>query len=71
MTASDTGTTTLGSPRARLLGSLRRVRLSDGLGLAALAVLVLVAIAAPVVAPHSATAPSGIPLSPPSGSAWL
>ena len=71
MTGSDTATGRPESRRELFRGSLRRLRLTDGLALAALLSLVLLAIAAPVVAPHSATAPSGTPLSPPSGSAWL
>ena len=71
MTGSDATGTELGPRREVLSGHLRRLRLSDGVALAALLVLVLVALAAPVIAPHSATAPSGRPLGPPGADAWL
>ena len=71
MTGSETGDTALGTRRGALWGSLRRLRLSDGLVLAVLLILIVVAIAAPLIAPHSATAPSGIPLDSPNASAWL
>ena len=71
MTGSDAAGTELGPRREVLSGRLRRLRLSDSVTLAALLALVLVAIAAPVVAPHSATVPSGRPLGPPGAGAWL
>lgn len=71
MTGSGTANTALGSRRGALWESLRRLRLSDGLVLAVLLALIVVAIAAPLIAPHSATAPSGRPLDAPNADAWL
>ena len=71
MTGSDATVVAIGSRRRVLFGALRRLRLSDGIVLAGLLVLIVVALVAPLIAPHSATAPSGNPLSSPGADNWL
>jgi peptide/nickel transport system permease protein len=57
--------------RGEFVGSFRRLRLSDRAAILGLGALILIAIFAPLIAPESATAPSGLPLDSPSASAWL
>jgi ABC-type dipeptide/oligopeptide/nickel transport system permease subunit len=55
----------------RLRGKARSVRALDRTGLAAFVIVVLVAMLAPLIAPHDPTAQAGPPLTPPGGSFWL
>lgn len=57
--------------RNEFVGALRRLRFSDRAAMIGLAAVILIAVFAPLIAPHSATAPSGPPLDSPSASAWL
>jgi ABC-type dipeptide/oligopeptide/nickel transport system permease subunit len=56
---------------SRLRRKARSVRVLDWIGVAVFAVVVLVALLAPLVAPHDPAAQAGPPLTPPGGSFWF